>query len=895
MSTYRLERLFNPRSVAIVGASAREGTLGYALLRNMRAAGFAGAIWPVNPHYESIDDVRTYKSIADLPGPADVVVIAVPPQHVLTSIEAAAQKDCATGIVITAGLGQGPGSIADEMEKAARRKGLRIIGPNCLGVLAPAAKFNGSFSAHMPRAGDLALISQSGAIGAGMIEWAAGHGVGFSAIASVGDQRDVDIADLLDYFAVDRTTSAILLYVEAVRDARKFMSAARASARVKPVVVIKSGRFAAGAKAAATHTGALAGSDAVYDAAFRRAGLLRVFDLAELFDAAEALDQVRSLPGQRLAILTNGGGLGVLAVDQLAALGGKTAELSPATRARLDATMPPTWSHANPVDIIGDADAARFRAALEALLDDPASDAVLTLYVRTAVGSPVEIATALADTVKAHRASARKPKPMMAVWLGSGDSAPDILTAAQVPVFASEADAVRGFMHVASYQEIRKTLMQMPPSLPAEFKPDSAAAQRIVAGVLKENRNWLDPVEVFELLTAYAIPATPIVVAKDPEAAISAAKPFLDKHQPVAVKIFSRDITHKSDVDGVRLDLADDTAVREAAAQVISNAKRARPDAVILGVTVQPMITRKNARELIAGIADDPTFGPVVMFGHGGTAVEAIDDKALALPPLDLMMAHDLIARTRVARLLRAYRNIPAIDQDALALVLVKLSRLAADLPELHELDLNPVLADETGVIALDARVAVRAPSPDLKGRSRLAVRPYPVEWERDIVLPDNSTIAVRPIRPEDEPLIASFLGRVTQEDLRLRFFATMKEFGHAFIARLTQIDYARAMAFVALDKKTQDLIGVVRLHSDANYDAGEYAVLVRSDLKGHGLGWKLMEMIIEYARSEGLQRIFGQVLCENATMLRMCRDLGFEITDDPSETNIRNVTLKLR
>ena len=747
----------------------------------------------------------------------------------------------------------------------------------------------------MPKAGDLALISQSGAIGAGMIEWAAGHGVGFSAIASVGDQRDVDIADLLDYFAVDHTTSAILLYVEAVRDARKFMSAARAAARVKPVVVIKSGRFAAGAKAAATHTGALAGSDAVYDAAFRRAGLLRVFDLAELFDAAEALDQVKSLPGQRLAILTNGGGLGVLAVDQLAALGGKTAELSSATRARLDASMPPTWSQANPVDIIGDADAARFRTALEALLEDPANDAILAMYVRTAVGSPVEIATALADAVKAHRASARKPKPVMAVWLGAGDSAPDILAAAQVPVFASEADAVRGFMHVATYQEIRQTLMQMPPSLPTEFKPDSATARRIIAGALKENRSWLDPAEVYELLTAYAIPATPIVVANDPDAAVAAAKRFLDQRQPVAVKIFSREITHKSDVDGVRLDLVDAAAVREAAAEVMANARRIRPDAIVLGITVQPMIKRKNARELIAGIADDATFGPVIMFGHGGTAVEAIDDKALALPPLDLMMARDLIASTRVARLLHAYRSVPAIDGDALALVLVKLSRLAADLPELHELDLNPILADETGVIALDARVAVRAPSPDLKGRSRLAVRPYPVEWERDIVLPDNSTVAMRPIRPEDEPLIEAFLRRVTPQDLRLRFFATMKEFDHTFIARLTQIDYARAMAFVAFDKNTQDLIGVVRLHSDANYDAGEYAVLVRSDLKSHGLGWKLMEMIIEYARSEGLQRIFGQVLRENATMLRMCSELGFAISNDPSDANIRIVTLNLR
>ena len=679
-------------------------------------------------------------------------------------------------------------------------------------------------------------------------------------------------------------------------DARKFMSAARAAARVKPVVVIKSGRFAAGAKAAATHTGALAGSDAVYDAAFRRAGLLRVFDLAELFDAAEALDRIKSLSGPRLAILTNGGGLGVLAVDQLVALGGKPANLSPATRDRLDTALPPTWSHANPVDIIGDADAARFRAALEALLDDPANDAILAMYVRTAIGSPAEIATGIAETVKAHRAHMATPKPVVVVWLGADDPAADIFAAAGVPSFATEADAVRGFMHVARYEEVRQALMEMPPSLPAEFKPDSAAARRIVAGALAENRTWLDPAEVFDLLAAYAIPATPVVVAKDPDQAVAAALPFLANGQSVAVKIYSRDIVHKSDVGGVKLDLSDAAAVRDAASQVISNAKSARPDAVILGVTVQPMIVRKNARELIAGIADDATFGPVVVFGHGGTAVEAIDDKALALPPLDLKMAHDLIARPRVARLLRGYRNVPAINDAELALSLVKLSWLAADMSEIRELDLNPVLADETGVIALDARIAVAAPAPQLQGtrRSRLAVRPYPVEWERDISLGEGWNIAMRPIRPEDETLFAPFFAQVSPTDLRLRFFATMKNFDHAFIARLTQIDYARAMAFVALDSKTRQLLGVVRMHSDANYDAGEYAVLVRSDLKGRGLGWKLMELIIEYARSEGLKRIFGQVLRDNATMLRMCSELGFVIDDDPAEPDVRRVALEL-
>ncbi len=707
---------------------------------------------------------------------------------------------------------------------------------------------------------------------------------------------NVDFGDLLDYFALDRSTRAILLYVESIKDARKFMSAARAAARVKPVVVVKAGRQAAGAKAAATHTGALAGSDAVYAAAFRRAGLLRVLDLGELFDAAETLGRVRHLDGNRLAILTNGGGIGVLAADRLADFNGTLAEITPSTRDALDRMLPPTWSRSNPVDIIGDADAARYEATLETLLAAPEIDAVLAINVQTAIAPAAAIAARVADVVRHLRARKPQPKPVFALWVGAEPKISATFNDANIPHFETETDAVRGFMQIVRHRDAIDALMQTPPSLPREIQPDTAAARRIVEGVCADGRRWLDPLEVVDLLRAYGIATVPTVLARTAEEAAVAAEKFLSAGQSVVAKILSRDIVHKSDVGGVRLNLTSTTAVRNAVAEIMASAKRLRPDASILGVTLQPMIVQPKARELIVGIADDATFGPVIVFGSGGTAVEVINDKALALPPLDLKLARDLIAQTRVARLLRAYRDVPAVNEDDLALTLVKIAQLAADLPQVRELDINPLLADENGLIALDARVAVASAEPKFKGSGhpRFAVRPYPTEWERHITLDHGRRIFVRPVRPEDEVLYPEFFAHVSQEDLRLRFFSPMRAFSHAFIARLTQIDYARAMAFVAIDEDRRELLGVVRLHSDANYESGEYAILLRSDLKGQGLGWKLMELMIEYARNEGLRRIEGQVLRENTAMLRMCRELGFRIDADPGDPAIMLAALPL-
>jgi acetyltransferase len=897
MSTYRLKNLLSPRSVALVGASPRQGSVGRGILGNIRKANFEGEFALVNARYAEVDGVTTVDGLSKLAFAPELVVITAPAKAVAGLIDEAGCRGTAGVVIVSAGLGHGAGSLAEAAERAAKKYGMRLIGPNCLGIMMPGANLNASFSAHMPAMGNLALISQSGAIAAGMVDWAAQRAVGFSGIVSIGDQLDVDIADLLDYFALDKDTQAILLYVEAIKDARKFMSAARAAARIKPVVVVKSGRMAQGAKAAATHTGALAGSDAVYDAAFQRAGVLRVSDLRELFDCAETLGRLKSPPGKRLAILTNGGGIGVLAVDRLAELGGIPAEIAPAVREKLDAVLPPTWSRSNPIDIIGDADPARYAAALEVLLADPGNDAVLVMNVQTAIARADDIAATVTEVVQKYRGQHQdSTKSVLAVWVGAEQEIVDLLSGAGIPNYPTEDDAVRGFMHLVRHQEVVEALALVPPAMPSDFAPDMEAARKLVDAALADGRQWLDPIEINRLFDIYDIATVPTFAAADAEQAAVHASALFAQGATVVLKIMSRDIVHKSDVGGVVLNLTSADAVCTATADILARAKALRPEARISGVMVQAMVLRPKARELILGLADDPTFGTVVLFGHGGTAVEIINDKALALPPLDLQLARSLIERTRVSRLLRGYRDVPAVKEDAVATVLVKLSQMAADIPEIRGLDINPLLADEAGVLAVDARVAVGRVLRKFggSGPANFAVRPYPSQWQRHIEVKDGWRIFVRPIRPEDEPLIHELLRHVTSHDLRLRFFGPMKEFSHEFVARLTQLDYARAMAFVALDEATGEIVGVVRIHSDSIYETGEYAILLRSDLKGRGLGWTLMQLIIEYARAEGLKTIWGDVLAENTVMLEMCRSLGFEVKPDPVEHDIYSAKLPL-
>ncbi|MFL9826896.1 GNAT family N-acetyltransferase [Rhodoplanes sp. SY1] len=892
MSTYRLQSLFAPKSLALAGASPRDLSLGRIVLRNIRDAGFKGKLQLVNPRHAEIDGVPAVASLDQLEGTPDMLVITAPPAEVPGLVAKAGALNIPAAVIITSGLGHGPGSLAEATAQAARPHGLRVLGPNCLGVLVPSLALNASFATRMPKVGDLALISQSGAIASSLVEWAASRSIGFSAVASMGDAVDVDFGDLLDYFALDRKTRAILMYVESITDVRKFMSAARGAARVKPVIVVKSGRHTEAARAAATHTGALAGADAVYDAAFRRAGLLRVLDLDELFAAAETLGHLSPFEGKRLAIMTNGGGIGVLAVDRLVDFGGTLATLSEKRVAELDAVLPKSWSRSNPVDLIGDADAKRYRAALEQLISDRDNDAVLVMNCPTALASPAESAAAVVEVIQRERARSMMRKPVLCVWVGDRGEATRIFDQAGIPHYDSETEAIRGFMHLVRYREANDSLMETPPSVPTQFVSDTETARGVITKALAAGKTWLDPIEIETLLGAYGIPVAPSHLARNGFEAARAARPYLAKGQAVVLKILSPDIVHKSEIDGVRLNILSEEAVRRETEDILARARVAMPKARLIGVTVHPMVVKPKARELIVGATEDPIFGPVVVFGRGGMAVEVLNDKALALPPLDMKLARDLVDRTGAGPLLGAYRNVPPADRQAIELVLVKISQLLADMPEIREIDLNPVLADESGVIAVDGRITIAAVAAG--ARTRFAVRPYPKELEMHVPGWDDHPVLLRPVRPEDEHLYLDFFKHVSEHDLRLRFFAPVKEFSHTFIARMTQIDYARAMAFVAIEERTGEMLGGVRIHSDANYEKGEYAVLVRSDLKGRGLGWVLMQRMIDYARAEGLSEVEGQVLRDNTTMLRMCTDLGFRIEHDPEDPGLCKVVLDL-
>ena len=898
MSTYRFDRLLSPRSVALVGAGAREGSVGRSVLEALGRSGYPGAITPIHPSLEEVAGLPCRRTLADLPAPPDLVVIAIPPEGVPGIVDEAGRAGAAAAVVLTAGLGTGPEDPGPRARIIARRHGLRLLGPNSAGLSVPARRLDASLFAHAPAAGDLALISQSGTVAAAIVEWASRRTVGFSAVLSIGGALDIDASDCLDHFAADLRTRAILLCLDRVEDARRFMSAARAAARAKPVVVLRAGRHrphpAGRAGPVVTHTGALARPDAVYAAAFRRAGLLAVQDLDEMFSAVETLGRQRPFPGKRLAIVTNGRGIGLLAADRLADRAGSLAEIAALG----------TRPAGNPVNLGMDAGGPAFAEALAPLLADGDNDAVLAIHVPTIRSGASAVAGAVAEVVKAARKGPARKKPVFAVSLGDAEAARETLAGAGIPQFSNDSEAIEGFLHLVRYREAQDDLMRTPDSLPRDFSPDTESARRIVADALRQGATWLDPIAVGALLSAYRIPAVPLTLAPDIDAAAAAAWPLIAAGEAVALKVVSPDIVHKSDIGGVHLDLTGEADVREAARSILSRARRERPDARVTGFAVQPMVRKGRRRELIAGLAEDPVFGPVVVFGRGGTAVEVIDDRALGLPPLDLILAHDLIRRTRVARRLDAYRDVPAADLPAIALTLVKIAQLAADLPQVRELDINPLLADETGVLALDARVRIgRVPQDRFGERDRrggghpgFAIRPYPAEWVRSLNVKDR-VVQVRPVRPEDEGLFRVFFEGLDPESLRLRFFGPVRAFSHAFLARLTQLDYARAIAFVAVEidaEGRERMLGAVRLHADANHDSGEYAIGVGRDARGTGLAFALMRLMIDWARSEGIRRVEGTVLSENRPMLAVCRRLGFTQARDPDDPGLLKVTLGL-
>ncbi|MDM0072253.1 GNAT family N-acetyltransferase [Variovorax sp. J31P207] len=867
MSIRHLDRLLLPRSVAVLGASHRPGAIGTRVWQHLRAGGFAGPVYPVNPKHARLDGLPVFARVADLPAAPDLALICTPARTVARLVAELGAAGARAAVIVGTGLSAAEQQAALD---AARPHLLRLLGPDSLGVLSPHIGLRAGLAHVAAPPGELAFISQSGAVASAMLDWAASRGVGLSHLVALGDHCDVDAGDLLDRFASDGRTRAILLYVESIASPRKFMSAARAAARNKPVIVVKAGRAGQGLRAAASHSGALAGSDIVHDAAIRRAGMLRVETLQELFMAAATLARFRLNRSETLTILGNGGGAGVMAADAAARAGIRLAEPSAALLEQLAQWVPAGGSCANPIDILGDAPAARYAAALSALLADPASGAVLFVHAPTVAERSDEIARACAPLVRAN-----DPR-VMGCWLGDADMAParQLFEAAGIPDYPTPEDAVRAFSMLQTYRSNQALLMEAP-SASENPAPDVPAAQRLLEAAAADGREWLAEHEAKAVLQAYGVPVVRTrMVPASAEGLLDAAR---ELGYPVVLKIVSRDVAHKTDVGGVRLDLRDPAALEQAVGEMRQALATLQPGARIDGFTVQPMVHRPHAQEVIVGASIDAVFGPVILCGGGGIAVEVTADVAVALPPLNRSLARELVSRTRVSRLLAGYRDHPPADLDALHDVLIAVSQMLADLPQLAELDINPLWVDEHGALALDARLRVAAGR--VAGAANFAIRPYPTQWVRQAEW-NGRPITIRPIRPEDEGQHRRFLRRLTAEDVRMRLFQARSELPRSELARLAQIDYDREMAFIAEATAADgqpETLGVARTVCDPDNVEAEFALVVRSDLKGGGLGRMLFEQLIAHARSRGTRRLVGMILRENSRMLKLSRALGFE------------------
>ena len=892
MSRHYLHPLFMPRSVVVFGASEKENSVAGILFRNLRGSGFTGQVYPINPKHEQLFGERCYATADDLPETPELALIATPAKTIPGILEACGARGIRHAVVLSAGFREiGPEGVAMEeaVKATAKKHGIRFIGPNCLGVQRPGIGFNATFSQGATLSGDLALVSQSGALCTAMLDWAESNGIGFSSVISTGASADVDFGEILDYLTYDPATKSILMYIEGIRDARGFMSALRATARIKPVVLVKVGRHAAGSKAVASHTGALVGSDSVFDALVRRAGVVRVTSIAQLFASAQALSSHIKPSGDRLTIVTNGGGPGVMATDRAVDLGVRLAELGPETLDALNAALPATWSHGNPVDIIGDATAERYRAAMQACLADRNVDGVLVMLTPQAMTRPTEAAEAVVDVAK------QSSKPVIACWMGEGQvcEGRQRFKDAGIPSFSSPEPAVEVFSYLSAYYENQRLLMQTPGPIARNTDPDVEGARLIIESALSQGRNVLTEVESKALLSTFRIPVAQTLIARDPTEAMLMAQQM---GFPVAMKINSQAISHKSDVGGVRLGLSSGHAVRSAFTGMIAEVKRLRPDAQIDGVVIEPMLERPNAREVLVGVASDPVLGPVIVFGTGGVDVEAQQDRAVSLPPLNRYLARDLMHRTRVIKLLGEFRNRPAADMDALEQILLRVSEMVCELPWIQELDINPLLVDDKGALALDARIIIAPRAPTADRYAHMAIHPYPAYLASTWQLPNGTDVVIRPIRPEDAELTQDFVRSLSEETKYFRYMDAVRELSQAMLVRFTQIDYDREMALLAVthvDGREVEL-GVARYAINPDGDSCEFAVVVSDQWQKQGIAHKLMKVLMDVARAKGLRVMDGEVLKTNRRMLKLAEGLGFRVEAHPEDDGVRYISRQL-
>jgi len=898
-----LARLFEPHSVAVVGASDRPDAVGGIVLRNMIDGGYEGALYPVNPRHEQVQGRKAWPSVGAVGEAVDLAVIATPAETVPAVLEDCGLHGVLAAVVITAGFGEA-GEAGAALERrvleVACRYGIRLIGPNCLGVMRPGIGLNATF--YRPavgnpsstrngsaRQGHIAFVSQSGALCTAILDWAQGNDVGFSSVVSMGSSTDVDFGEILDYLALDAETRSILLYIEGIRHARSFMSALRAAARVKPVLLVKVGRHDTGRRAAVAHTASLVGADDVFDAAVSRAGVVRVQTVSQLFTAAKALACGFRPVGDRLAIVTNGGGPGVMAADRAADLGVPLAQFSPATLAALDAALPVNWSRGNPVDIIGDATAERYHAAVDACLRDDAVDGVLAILTPQAMTRPLEAARAVIALADGSS------KPLLTCWMGEGQvaEARAAFEAAHRPHFRTPEPAVEVFAHLSAYYRNQRLLMQVPgPLCGHPEQPDLETARLIVGGALQARRSVLSEMESKALLAAFRIPVARTMIARSPGEALLIAEQL---GFPVAMKVNSEGITHKTDAGGVFLNLGTASEVRSAYQRIVDNIARNRPGAVMDGVCVESMVVKPNGRELLVGVTSDLVFGPVITFGSGGTTVEVQADRAVALPPLNAILARDMIAGTRVSRMLGPFRNLPAADVAALEAVLLRVSEMVCELPELREMDINPLILDEQGAVAADARVVVEYRPTSTDPYAHMAIHPYPAHLVSPWQLPDGTDVVIRPIRPEDAGLVRDFVAGLSDEARFFRFMNVLQALSGPMLVRLTQLDYSKEIALLAVTAAQPETeLGVARFSLNPDGESCEFAIVLADRVTGKGLGQRLLTALIEVARGRGLRRIGGEVLASNHAMLRLAQTLGFKITPVVGSADVVAIGLEL-
>lgn len=885
-----IDKMLNPKTVAAIGASESEGSVGQALMKNLLLGKDRRKIYPVNPNRDIVMGLKSYPNIANIPEHVDLAVIGTPAKTVPSIVEECAKARVDGVIILSAGfreIGPEGAKLEEEIKHIQTKHDIRILGPNCVGLIRPQVSLNASFLRDNPTPGQIAFVSQSGALGSAILNWAISARIGFSMFASLGSTLDMDYGDMIDYLGEDPKTRSIIVYMESVGNAKKFMSAARGFARSKPIIVIKAGKHAAGAKAASSHTGALAGDYAVYDAAFKRAGVVMVDEIGELFNCASVLDS-RFLPaGPRLAIVTNAGGPAVLAADSIITRGGELAKLSEETMRTMDGNLPPFWSHGNPLDILGDADVKRFELAVRTCIADPNVDGLLVIYTPQGTTQP----TLIAETVS--KIAADRRKPMLTVWMGEDSvrEARDLFHKNDIPTYPTPEEAVKTYMYMYRYRRNLDLLYQTPEELPVDFSPPKSHLKVIVRKAAKE-RTALTQAELDRFLDAYDIPRAEGELAKSVEQATMIASEI---GYPVVLKIASQDLLHKTDVGGVIPGINTSQELKDNYKLILERARKAKPDARIDGVYVQKMVKNVDY-ELILGSKKDRDFGSIILFGMGGIGVELLKDVSIGLPPLNQVLSRRVIEETKIyPALSKGLRNKPPIDMRLLEEIMVRFSNMIVDFPEIAEMDINPLVAADGKLSVLDARMIIDPKVSDLgQGYPHLVIMPYPSKYVIPWRLKDGTEVTLRPIRPEDEPMELAFIRGLSTETSRFRFFQIIKDLPHESLVRFCNIDYDREMAFIA-ERREGDRhveIGVSRLILEPNKKHGEFAVVVADKYQGKGLGIKLVDMLIDVAREKSVETIYGIIMSENVKMVSLCEKLGF-ITRREQDDVVAELKLK--